>query len=79
MNSSSNTGLGSSIDYDIDLLKRELTLRFITSYSITLTDGASVASALVTEVVFSGMGHYMRGIGSTELVTSVEPIKQDVE
>lgn len=76
---SSNTGLGSSIDYDIDLPKRELTLRFTTTYSVTLTDGSSVASALVTEVVFSGMGHYMRGIGSTELVTSVEPIKQDVE
>ena len=72
----SNTGLGSSIEYDIDLPKRELTLRFITSYSVTLTDGSSVASALVTEVVFSGMGPLY---APTELVTSVEPIKQDVE
>ena len=76
---SSNTGLGSSIEYDIDLPKRELTLRFITSYSVTLTDGSSVASALVTEVVFSGMGPLYAPVGSTEPVSSVEPIRQDVE
>jgi len=76
---SSNTGLGSSIEYDIDLPKRELTLRFITSYSVPLTDGSTVASALVTEVVFSGMGPLYAPVGSTEPVSSVEPIKQDVE
>ena len=76
---SSNTGLGSSIEYDIDLPKRELTLRFTTSYSVTLTDGSSVASALVTEVVFSGMGPLYAPVGSTEPVSSVEPIKQDFE
>lgn len=76
---SSNTGLGSSIEYDIDLPKRELTLRFITSYSVTLTDGSSVASALVTEVVFSGMGPLYAPVGSTEPVTSVAPIKQDTQ
>ena len=76
---SSNTGLGSSIEYDIDLPKRELTLRFITSYSVTLTDGSSVASALVTEIVFSGMGPLYAPVGSTEPVSSVEPIRQDVE
>ena len=76
---SSNTGLGSSIEYDIDLPKRELTLRFITSYSVTLTDGSSVASALVTEIVFSGMGPLYAPVGSTEPVSSVEPIQQDFE
>ncbi|MRJ46065.1 hypothetical protein [Fundicoccus ignavus] len=75
----SNTGLGSSVEYDIDLPKRELTLRFTTSYSVTLTDGSSVASALVTEVVFSGMGPLYAPVGSTEPVSSVEPIKQDFE
>lgn len=78
LKNSSNTGLGFSIEYDIDLPKRELTLRFTTSYSVTLTDGSSVASALVTEVVFSGMGPLYTPVGSTEPVSSVEPIKQDV-
>ena len=67
------------MSYDIDLPKRELTLRFITSYSVTLTDGSSVASALVTEIVFSGMGPLYAPVGSTEPVSSVEPIRQDVE
>ena len=67
------------MSYDIDLPKRELTLRFITSYSVTLTDGSSVASALVTEIVFSGMGPLYAPVGSTEPVSSVEPIKQDFE
>ncbi|MGO4939699.1 hypothetical protein ACTQ45_06710 [Fundicoccus sp. Sow4_D5] len=79
LKNSSNTGLGSSIEYDIDLPKRELTLRFITSYSVTLTDGSSVASALVTEVVFSGMGPLYAPVGSSEPVTSVEPIKREIE
>lgn len=79
MKNSSNTGLGFSIEYDIDLPKRELTLRFITSYSVPLTDGSTVASALVTEVVFSGMGPLYAPVGSTEPVSSVEPIKQDVQ
>ena len=59
--------------------KRELTLRFITSYSVTLTDGSSVASALVTEVVFSGMGPLYAPVGSTEPVSSVEPIRREIE
>ena len=54
-------------------------MRFITSYSVTLTDGSSVASALVTEIVFSGMGPLYAPVGSTEPVSSVEPIRQDVE
>lgn len=76
---SSNTGLGSSIEYDIDLPKRELTLRFITSYSVPLTDGSTIASALVTEVVFSGMGPLYAPVGSTESVSSVEPIRREIE
>ena len=67
------------MSYDIDLPKRELTLRFTTSYSVTLTDGSSVASALVTEIVFSGVGPLYAPVGSTEPVSSVEPIKQDFE
>ncbi|MGO4939697.1 hypothetical protein ACTQ45_06700 [Fundicoccus sp. Sow4_D5] len=59
--------------------KRELTLRFITSYSVPLTDGSTVASALVTEVIFSGMGPLYAPVGSTEPVTSVESIEQDFE
>ncbi|MRJ46067.1 hypothetical protein [Fundicoccus ignavus] len=54
-------------------------MRFITSYSVTLTDGSSVASALVTEIVFSGMGPLYAPVGSTEPVSSVEPIQQDFE
>ena len=77
--SSTNTDLGSSIEYDIDLPKRELTLRFGKSYSVTLTDGSSVASALVTEIEFSGMGPLYAPVGSTEPVSSVEPIQQDFE
>ena len=52
---------------------------FYHSYSVPLTDGSTVPSALVTEVVFSGMGPLYAPVGSTEPVSSVEPIKQDVE
>ena len=49
------------------------------SYSVPLTDGSTIASALVTEVVFSGMGPLYAPVGSTEPVSSVEPIRRDVE